>query len=245
MNGSRILAICSFVVTVLTAGAGLLAWINPKYAAMALGAAALIGHFTERVQGGISKTDGIEQKGFISVGLCLLLALGSLGGALASKGCSKNQTDTALRLEGDSAKALTGIAKIIREAENNGQISDADALTLREPLKEIHSGLQLAKNISVEQAGQPPSQSQRERLFDALDLAMDAVSRLNSAGLLHLKNENVKASFTVFITMLQSAISGIRGVVAYSPVPFRVSARPVALVALVNRQTEFNSTSPN
>jgi hypothetical protein len=52
---SRVIAILTLVGAAATALAGFLGGIRPQYAAIALGVAAAIAAFTERVQGGASK----------------------------------------------------------------------------------------------------------------------------------------------------------------------------------------------
>ncbi len=58
MSISRILGILTLLATGLTTVAGLLDSINPKYALLVAGIGAAITAFTERVQGGLSKTEG-------------------------------------------------------------------------------------------------------------------------------------------------------------------------------------------
>jgi hypothetical protein len=55
MTMSRFIAILSLLGAGATAVAGFLGGIRPQYAAIALGIAAAIASFTERVQGGASK----------------------------------------------------------------------------------------------------------------------------------------------------------------------------------------------
>lgn len=57
MTMSRFIAILSLLGAAATAVAGFLGGIRPQYAAIALGVAAAIAAFTERVQGGKSKAD--------------------------------------------------------------------------------------------------------------------------------------------------------------------------------------------
>ena len=52
---SRVIAILTLIGAACTAVAGFLGGIRPQYAAIALGIAAAIAAFTERVQGGTSK----------------------------------------------------------------------------------------------------------------------------------------------------------------------------------------------
>ena len=57
MTMSRFIAILSLLGAAATAVAGFLGGIRPQYAAVALGTAAAIAAFTERVQGGKSKVN--------------------------------------------------------------------------------------------------------------------------------------------------------------------------------------------
>lgn len=57
LSFSRFLAILALIGAACTAAAGFLGAIRPQYAAVALGIAAAIAAFTERVQGGKSKVE--------------------------------------------------------------------------------------------------------------------------------------------------------------------------------------------
>jgi hypothetical protein len=54
INWSRVFGVLAFAATILTSAGALLQAISPAYAAIALGIAAGISAFTERVHGGLS-----------------------------------------------------------------------------------------------------------------------------------------------------------------------------------------------
>jgi hypothetical protein len=142
----------------------------------------------------------------ISVLLCFALLLVPL---LGLSGCGKDKVRTALKAEDDVATALTGIATVVKQAQDEGLLSIQQVDEIKAPLREIADANDVAIQIAREQIGKEPSPAARQRLFAALALATDAIKRLNVAGTLHIKSAAMQTAFVGFITTLETAIAAV------------------------------------
>lgn len=122
--------------------------------------------------------------------------------------CGKNETKakTLARAADDFAQAQISAVNLIKSARDTNLIQDEDVAVLKAILSDINGFNQQAIDLAKGMLNQDPIPLEKqEQLLKVVYQISNAITRLNNAGLLRIKNSEKQAAFSAIVTALQAA----------------------------------------